>query len=244
MRVPPHYLRTVMAEYAEGPHVGMVTNLYKISEPRSLGTALEALTIALDLIPSVLVARRLEGMNFGLGASMLLSKQALKDIGGLDAVGEYLADDYQIGNRLSKKGYINILSRLVLETVPGPMSLRDHLVHQLRWARTYRASRPKGFFGYGITHILPFSLALVFVLGPSAAAISVLGGVLLLRFGEAALLHVRVMRSKQWLRWLPLLPLKDLLGFGIWAWSFMGSTVFWRGRSYRILRDGRIRENA
>jgi ceramide glucosyltransferase len=244
MRVPPHYLRTILGEYRQQQNVGMVTNLYKISEPGTPGIALESLTIALDLIPSVLVARRLEGMQFGLGASMLLSKQALSDIGGLDAVGEYLADDYQLGNRLSKKGYVNVLSRLVLETVPGPMTLREHLLHQLRWARTYRASRPKGFFGYGITHMLPFSLGLLLLQQPGALTLSVLGAVLLLRFGTAALMHARVLRSKQWLVWLPLLPLKDLLGFGTWAWSFMGSSVSWRGRTYRVLRDGRIRENA
>jgi ceramide glucosyltransferase len=242
MRVDRSYLDRCMEEYFSTRNVGLVTSLYKISEPESIGAALESLTIALDFIPSVLVARRLEGITFGLGASLLLSKNALEEIGGFAAIGDYLADDYQLGNRLWKRGYSIVLSRYVIENVAGPMSVADFWRHQLRWARTYRASRPKGFAGYGITHMVTFSLLLLIAAGPTALSMSVLGSAIMVRYGLAYVLHRKVIHSRQWLKWLVLVPIKDILGFGIWAWSFTSRKVRWRGNEYLILKDGKIRQ--
>ncbi len=241
MRAGPRYLSTIAAEYAE-QRVGIVTNLYAIRSPRTAGSALESLTIALDLIPSVLVARRLEGVTFALGASILVSRGTLEEIGGLGPIADYLADDYQLGNRTWRQGYKIVLSSVVLETVPGPMTLRDHILHQVRWARTYRASRPRGFAGYGITHVLFLSLVLLLLLGATPLSLSLAGAALAVRVGEALLLETYVIRSKRWFAWLALFPVKDVLAFCIWAWSFIGNTVSWRGRTFSVLPNGRIRE--
>lgn len=240
MRVNEDYLKTIVREYQSEPGVGLVTSLYKISDPATAGTAIESLTIALDFIPSVLVAREIEGMTFALGASMLLSKDAIEEMGGFGTISDYLADDYQIGNRLSKKGHKIILSGYILEDVVGEMTFRQYFVHQLRWARTYKASRPWGFFGYGITHIFPLSLLFFGLAGPTALSLSVLSLTLFLRLAMAAAAHRYVIRSRRWLRWLYLLPLKDVSAFIIWIWSFAGRKVFWRGTSYTIGKGGTL----
>lgn len=239
MIVDTHYLRQIVAEFQDNDKTGIVTSFYKISKPTSIGSALESLNIALDFIPSVLVARRLEGVTFGLGASILISKEALRDIGGFEAVADYLADDYQIGFRLWKKGYTNILSRYVIENRVGPMSVAGHLNHQLRWARTYRASRPLGFLGYGITHIFTFAL-LYLCIRPGAASALTAALVLAFRYALALVIYKKVIKTKGWLKTLFLLPLKDVLSFLVWLWSFVGSTVTWRGIKYRVIPDGRM----
>jgi ceramide glucosyltransferase len=244
MRADSSYLLNIVTEYFSDRKAGLVTCLYKITRPVSLGSGLESLAIALDFIPSVLVARRFEGVTFGLGASMLVSKQGLSEIGGLQAIADYLADDYQLGNRLWKKGYRIVLSRVVLETITGPLSIRDHVLHQLRWARTYRASRPRGYAGYGVTHIVPGALLLLILSGPNVFTVSLLGAVLLVRLGLASVIYTKVIRSRQWLAWLPLFPIKDLFSFGIWVWSFFSRTVTWRGRSYIIGEEGKMVEKA
>jgi ceramide glucosyltransferase len=240
MRVGQHYLRTIMSEYQKGGTVGMVTSLYYIPDPASVGAALESLTLASDFIPAVLVARQLEGITFGLGASMLLSKKAIEETGGLAAVADYLADDYQIGNRLWKKGYTIVLSDYVIEDVVGAMSIANYFTHQIRWARTYRASRPWGYFGYGVTHILPFALLLLITQGPTDGILAILGIVLCIRVGLAFAVHAGITGSKKWLKWISLLPVKDILSFFIWVSSFTGRKVLWRGRYYRLLKGGRI----
>ncbi len=242
MRVDNTYLRHIAGEYFSGENTGLVTSFYKISNPASAGAAFESLTIALDLIPSVLVARRLEGITFGLGASMLFSREALNAIGGFEAIADYLADDYQIGNRLWQKGYKIILSRYVLEDRAGAMSFAGHLKHQIRWARTYRACRPKGFMGYGITYVFPISCLLFIQQGPTLLSLTALCAAVGLRICLALVICNKVILSKKWLRWLILLPVKDILGLGIWIWSLLGSAVVWRGSRYMILKGGKIRK--
>lgn len=239
MVVDRYYLKHIVAEFLSNDKTGIVTSLYKISSPTSLGSALESLTIAVDFIPSVLVARRLEGVTFGLGASILISKDALKEIGGFDAIADHLADDYQIGFRLSRKGYKNIISRYVIENRVGPMGITNYLGHQLRWARTYRTSRPLGFLGYGITHIFIFSL-LFFCVKPTVASALIIGLVLGLRYLLAIVIYRKVIKTRGWLKSLFLLPFKDIFSFFIWLWSFIGSRVSWRGTSYRVIAGGRM----
>ncbi|MGA3172822.1 MAG: glycosyltransferase [Syntrophorhabdales bacterium] len=239
MVVDRDYLSLIIGEFLRAGKTGIVTSLYKISRPVSVGSALESLTIALDFIPSVLVARRMEGITFGLGASILISKEVLRDIGGFAAIADYLADDYQLGNRCWQKGYDNVLSARVIENRVGPMSIREHLVHQLRWARTQRVSRPTGYLGYGISHLFPFTL-LFFLICPGVKPAALIGLALALRYALALSLYRKVVADAAWLRWLFLIPFKDALSFLVWLWSFAGSKVYWRGAYYRTVRGGKM----
>lgn len=242
IRVNRTYLKGIVGEYLATENVGIVTSLSKIPSALSAGAALESLTNAADFIPSVLVARRLEGVTFGLGPSMMLSKDRLQEIGGLPAFADYLAEDYQIGNRLWKKGYRNILSAHLIENVVGRMRILEYIVHQMRWARTYRACRPRGFFGYGITHMFPFSLLFLILHGPTAFSLSALAAVLVLRCSLVLVVSRKAGYPTRWLRWLWLLPAKDLLSFGIWLRCFLGSHIFWRGSHYELLKDGLMKK--
>jgi ceramide glucosyltransferase len=239
IRAGKDYLQRIVKEFQASQSTGMVTCLYKISAPESLGSALESYAIALDFIPSVLVAERMEGVRFGLGASMLVSKAALDSIGGFGPLRDYLADDYQLGFRLWKQGYTNILSRCVVENMVGAMSVRDHVSHQMRWSVTQRVSRPAGHLGAGITHVFPIAL-LLFIVAPGAWSIGVVGGALALRCAVAFAIYRKVIRTRTWLRWLFLLPLKDLFAFFFWTWGLVGSTVRWRGNRFRVLRSGKM----
>jgi len=240
MRVDKDYLKTIVGEYQSDSNIGMVTSLYKISDPKGMGTAFESMSIALDFLPSVLVAERLEGVSFGLGASMLFSRKALDDIGGFPSVADYLADDYQIGNRIFKKGFRVVISRYVVEDIAGHMSFSDYWVHQLRWARTVRASRPAGYFGSGVSHIIPFAIFLCLLGGINPISVSVLACALLLRFCMAGLVYRHVIRNTSWLKWIILLPVKDMFSFLIWIGAFTGSRVKWRGSLYEVQKDGKI----
>lgn len=241
--VEPDYLQSVIAHFAD-PQIGLVTSLYRTSGVHGIATALEAIGLTTEMIPNVLVARQLEGLTFALGASMAVRRDALESIGGFEVLAGYLADDYQLGNKIHREGWRIALDSCFVESVISPESLMAVLSRQLRWARTMRVSRPGGYLASGIT--LPFPAALLAsFLAPSpavgVAAVALLYGV---RLSVSTLFSRRFVRDGLFPKWLWLLPLRDMLSFFTWALSFLGNRVDWRGSRFVLKPGGEIDELA
>ncbi len=242
--VSPRYLTRVMACFADAT-VGLVTAPYigRTAESRPARTVwsrLEALGISTDFFPGVLAARQLEGgIRFGLGSTLATSKTVLAKAGGLEPLVEYLADDYELGERIATAGYRVELCPEVVETTVPAYNFRGFRDHQLRWARSTRDSRKLGYIGLGITYALPWALMTCVASGFALWSFSLLSVVALARVAVALSVGVGILRDGQVLRDLWLLPLRDFFGLWFWAWSFAGDTVIWRGELFR-LRDGRI----
>ena len=50
-----------------------------------------------------------------------------------------------------------------------------------------------------------------------------------------------VVRDPSWFGLLVLYPIRDLMGFGFWAASYLGSRILWRGRVFQLLPGGKMR---
>uniref|UniRef100_A0A7V6DP07 Glycosyltransferase n=1 Tax=Desulfobacca acetoxidans TaxID=60893 RepID=A0A7V6DP07_9BACT len=237
VKVGPDFLGRMAAALQE-PGAGLVSCPYRAGPSRSLGSWLEALTISADFIPSVATADYVEGIHFALGAAMALTRPGLKAIGGFAALSDYLADDYQLGWRIHQAGFQVKLLPYVVETVNPRLSFREYLAHQLRWVRTYRVCRPKGYFAYGITHTLVFGLILVLASKLAPWALGLAAAALILRFGLAWCSEVVCLGGALTLPAFCLVPVKDLLAFGLWLASFLGNTVVWKGRRFRLTPEG------
>lgn len=243
IRVGERYLREVCSPFAD-PEVGLVTSLYRTTQIRGAATAIEAMGFTAEMVPNVMVALRLEGLSFALGASMAVRREALARIGGFAALVDYLADDYQLGNKVFRAGYRLELSDYFVESVMHRESLSTVLSRQLRWARTMRVSRPGGYLASGITQPFPMALLALLVSGFSAAGAVAALLLYLVRGSVALTFSRRYLRDGIFPRWLWLLPLRDLLAFATWALAFAGQRVRWRGHLYRLLAGGRIEEVA
>jgi ceramide glucosyltransferase len=248
--VSPNYLTRIMGCFEGAPDtggvpVGLVTAPYighAVGERPGLWSRLEALGISTDFFAGVLVARKLEGgIRFGLGSTLATTKTVLKKVGGLEPLVEYLADDYEMGARIAEAGYHVELSSEVVETAVPPYSFRGFVDHQLRWARSTRDSRKLGYLGLGVTFCLPWAILTCIASGFALWSFTLLSLASLARVSVALTVGVGVLRDEQVLRDLWLLPLRDVLGLGFWAWSFAGDTVVWRGERFH-LHDGRLRK--
>jgi ceramide glucosyltransferase len=246
--VSPRYLEQVARQFAAGGKkpVGMVTALYRgraargASGRRTLGSILEALGIATDFQAGVLAARVVErGIHFGLGSTLAVRREALAAAGGLEALVDQLADDYEMGARIDQAGYEIRLAGEVVETSVAAYTLSGFVDHQLRWARTIRDSRTWGYAALLVTHLLPLALANVLACGGSLVSIWLFCLAFFLRLGTAMKVGAGVLGDRQVLEFLWLLPVRDAVGFAIWLWSFAGNTVVWRGERFE-LRDGRL----
>jgi ceramide glucosyltransferase len=243
IRVSPYYLERVMRQFAAPAKkpAGMVTALYRgRSAAWTLGSVLEALGIATDFQAGVLTARVVEGgIHFGLGSTLAVRRDALAASGGLEALVDQLADDYEMGARIAVAGYSIRLTTEVVETSVPAYSFTSFLSHQLRWARTVRDSRRWGYLGLLFTHLLPLAVANVVASGASFVSIWLLGLSFFLRLGVAMQVGAGVLGDRQVLRDLWLLPLRDAVGFAVWVWSFAGNTIVWRGERF-VLKCGRL----
>lgn len=238
IRVAPDYLRRVTAPLARA-EIGLVTCLYRGVADRTLGSRLESLGIGTDFAANVLVARRTEGIKFGLGSTLAFRRSDLKAIGGFEALVDYLADDYQLGLRFARQGWKVELSDEVVETLLPQYSVADFLAHQLRWARTIRDSRFWGYVGLGFTFGLPWALlALAFSRG-ALWAWGLLALTAAMRLAVAWTVGCGVLEDRQVLSLLYLIPLRDVVAFLVWMASFAGHTIYWRGEVFQ-LRKGKL----
>jgi len=238
IRVSRDYLREVIAPL-EDRRVGAVTSFYRSITERNLGAELEAIGAASDFFAGVLMANWMEGITFGLGASIVTTKEWITRIGGFAAIADLHSDDYELGNRIAKAGGKILLSREVVATMYPAQSARGFWQHQVRWARTVRLSRPLSFVGLLFTHGLPWALLAALIAPSTAIAASYLLAYLVLRLTMAWTVGVwgvgdGVLRRKIWL-----VPLRDAIYFLVWLGSFASNRIHWSGEEY-IMRKGQL----
>jgi len=252
--VGPHYLERVMSCFAFPPFpqkdaermgqpavpVGLVTALYRGRAHGTLASRLEALGIATDFIPGVLVSKWIEGgLHYGLGSTLAVRREALEKTGGLLALVDQLADDYEMGARVARAGYRVALSTEVVETSVPAYRWRGFFDHQLRWLRTVRDARPGGYVGLIFTHGLVWALLNVLASGLSPVSLWLLGLSFFLRLAQAMTVGAGVLGDHEVLANLWLLPLRDVVAMGLWVAGFVGDTIVWRGERF-ALHDGRL----
>jgi ceramide glucosyltransferase len=244
--VTPDYLREVIAPFAE-ERVGLVTCLYRGVPGGSFWSSLEAVGMSVEMSAGVLVAEMFEGMKFALGPTMVVRRSCLEQVGGFRALGPYHADDFMLGNRISASGHQVVLSTHAIEHHVLNASFRPSILHQVRWMMSTRFSRPKGHFGTALTFGMPYGLLAAGVAvgyhRPVLGAI-VLASTWALRVAMGALVGGAVVGEPRVLRSALLYPLRDLLGFGYWAASYLSNQVKWRGEVYNLLQDGLMRSDS
>ncbi len=251
MRVQPDYLRRVVAPFAENagkspqteqaaPRVGLVTCPYRGHRAQSFAAALEALGIGADFIPSTLVSRALEGVSFAFGSTIVLPRAVLDELGGFVALADELADDFRLGNGARQAGYEVVLSDYVVDDVLGRERFGAMWARRLRWARTVRACRPAGYAGSFITQGTALALLFVAAMGFAPLGWMVGGAALGVRLTTALILSLGYTRDPNIVRFLPLLPLSDLLSFALYVASYGGNRITWRGERFRLLPGGKI----
>ena len=238
IRVQPDYLRRVVPPFRD-PQVGAATCLYRAKAEPRLGPELEAIGLASEFFPGVLMARQLEGVKFALGATMATRSAILAEIGGFEAIADSLMDDYELGNRIAAKGYRVELIPYSVWTVPASEGALGCFKHQLRWAVGVRNSRPWGHRGRLLAQGLPWAVAAAAVDGSGAATAGFLGAYLVIRLAMAWTVGVwgmqdPLMRRKWWL-----VPVWDAVAFVIWVASFVQNRIRWCGTEFYV-RKGRL----
>ncbi len=244
VRVTPDYLRAVALPFADG-RVGAMCCPYRgVAAEGGLWARLEAVGMSVEMTSGVLVARAMEGMQFVLGPTMAFRREAIRRMGGFAVTADYCADDFVLGNEIFKLGQTVVLSHHAIDHMVINSSFLSSMKHQVRWMKSTRFSRPKGHFGTALTFSLPFGLlglAAAVGLGHPWWGLGLLGWSIATRLALSLSVGRLVVRDTSWFGLLALYPVRDLMGFGFWAASYLGSRVLWRGRIFQLLPGGKMR---
>jgi ceramide glucosyltransferase len=264
VRVPADFLANIAAPLRD-EKTGLVNCFYRLANPSTTAMQWEAVAINADFWSQVLQSQTLKPLDFALGAAMLVRREALAEIGGIQSLAGCLADDYQLGHRIAKNGHRIALCPVVAECWDAPMNWCDVWKHQLRWARTIRVCQPLPYFFSILSNAtlwpllwlaseifkwLPMTIrnAQLDPFRSLEIKLALLDGLIFV----IALLLIRIVLAQNLQRrftpernlaspfWL--VPVKDLLQVVIWFCSFAGNTVEWRGRKMKLHRDGTLQE--
>lgn len=238
VRVPPDFLLSLVAPLRD-PRVGVVNPFYRLANPGTLAMRWEAIGVNADFWSSVLQSRRLQPLRYALGAVMAVRRPCLAEVGGFAALGQMLADDFELGRRVAQRGASIAICPVPAECWESPKGWGEVWRHQLRWARTIRVCMPGPYAASVLSNATLWPLLWV-ALWPNAVSATGAAACLVVRIATAADNQGRMMRSRAHWPWMWLAPLKDLLQFVLWALSFLGSTVEWRGERFRVLRTGEL----
>jgi ceramide glucosyltransferase len=113
--------------------------------------------------------------------------------------------------------------------------------HELRWARTIRTVQPLGhafsFLMYGVP-LAFFGAAMIdATVDSDAFALAIVAMPILLRLWmHAAVCRKLDVPSGGASIWL--VPVRDVLSFLVWAASFFGRDIDWKGRQFTVRPDG------
>ncbi len=233
--VGPDYLRTVVDTLAE-PGVGLVTCFYVGSERDGLWSQLSAMSINW----SVGSRARILGKTVGLaepcfGSTVAMRAHLLDRVGGFAAFANHLADDYEIGRAVRSLGLKIAMPPMVVAHVCDEATAGQFVARELRWGRAVRQINPWGYAGSIITYPLALTLIATALLGPLPLMLDLVAAMIVMRISfKLAFDAATGARAGRW--WL--IPISDVLAFGLFIASFGVNRVGWRGSRFRVSREG------
>jgi len=237
VHAPRDLLREVVQPLIDSS-AGLVTCFYRLTNKSNLGMRWEAFAINADFWSQVLQAQSLKPIDFAMGAVMVTRKAELERIGAFASLADFLADDYQLGNKIARAGRRVVLSPVVVECRSATLQWKDVWTHQKRWARTIRISQPIPYFFSKLSNATFWPLLWV-VCDPGPRSYLFGAFCLAVRMGQACYcegkLTGRMRLSSLWMA-----PLKDTLQLAIWMLAFAGNRIRWRGREFAVQPSGKL----
>ncbi len=237
IRVRPDYVRQVVGAMDE-PEVGAVSCLYSGKPVGNLWSKLAAMGIDYHFLPNARLGIALGLTEPCFGSTIAFRRQTLDEIGGFESLSNVLADDYELGRAIRERGYrLAIPPALTVEHICSQKSASALLHQELRWAKTNLWLAKSGYAGTLLTYPLPLALLACLFQGWSALSLMAVAAALISRV-YLMFKCSRPLRLRADHVWL--LPLRDILSFGVFVASFFGRTVIWRGTRYLAGPDGAL----
>lgn len=226
IEVERDYLSRVVAELQK-PNVLAVTCPYYGVAAAGSWSHCAALSINTHFLPGVITGLMLGLARPCFGSTIAMHRSTLSRIGGFESVADCLADDYAMGEAVRALGYDVSITSFALGHSCCQESLGSYVKHEIRAARTIKAIDPVKYFGSVVMHPFPLALLAVLLGSYDAAYLAVIA--ILCRCALCLCVEHSFALSKQVYR---MIPLRDLISFGVFVFSFLDTRVCWHGFTY------------
>lgn len=242
VRVTEAYVRDALSH--AGADVGLVTHLVSGCGGRSISAHLENLQLNCFVAAGVCGVRFIVGQTCVIGKSMFLRREVLESIGGFEAAGGYLAEDYVIGRAVHRAGHRVVTAKMPVPTWNEGWTFTRFVSRHLRWAVMRRqVSR----LAYAMEILLTPGPLLMLVLALAIAFPEIdvdprwLGAWVLFDQALDYVTYSRMTGKPAPLVAVLLNPVRQWLTLAIWALGWFVQTVEWRGKTYRVGAGSRLR---
>jgi ceramide glucosyltransferase len=234
VRVDKNYLMEII-KHMEDPHVGLVSNLIRGIDSRTISALLENLHLNSFVIGNVALLTTFFKIPVVVGKSMLMRKKTFEEIGGFEAVKNVLAEDYVIGKRMHKKGARVITSGHVINAVNHSRTLKQFLKRHARWGKLRWKLGVIGYVSEIISNAVFIACFSLVVLGPTTRSIALTAVVFCIKIMGDYALGKRIRSAHRFFHYF-ISPLKDIIIGFIWFVPFISRTVMWRRHKYKITK--------
>ena len=241
--VGKNYLREIV-RHTEDPAVGLVSNVIRGVGGRSIGAILENLHLNSFILGSVSFLDRFLGMPCVIGKSMLMKKDDLEALGGIEAFKDVLAEDFIIGRETHRAGKKVVLSNYLISNVNEYWGIKRFLNRHTRWGKLRWKIGGFRYFSELLANPVFVATLPVILEGPSRVTLSFAAIVGLIKVFSDSLIGQTIntvaggneMHKPSPLLYI-LVPIKDIIIGIVWFVPIISSTVVWRGHRYLIGKD-------
>jgi len=234
VRVARDYLREIVKPMAD-PRVGLVSNLIRGIESRSIGALLENLHLNSFVIGNVAIMTSFFKMPVVVGKSMLMRKKDFEAIGGFAVVTRVLAEDYVLGTLIHNTGKRVITSGYLVNAVNHYRTIKQFLKRHGRWGKLRWKLGGAGYVSEIMTNAVFLSCLAPVVMGPTTCALSLTAVAWLIKIMGDYALGKRIGSAHRFYHYL-LSPIKDIIVGFIWFAPFFSRTVVWRRHLFKITK--------
>jgi ceramide glucosyltransferase len=195
--------------------------------------------------PSVAANAEATGdLPFIMGQLMVLRREAIKAMGGLEDAEGQLVDDMYMGARIAQVGYRNVVAPTTLRIAMGGMSLLGFIPVLRRWMIFSKSGLPGAFVRPMWRRGIQYFLAVIgtgIALATAQPLVALFPAIALITYGLSMLGLYRAFAGEYPpFRYAFVAWMVPIVGTAAFISSFAYKKVEWRGRSYALDTAGEL----
>jgi ceramide glucosyltransferase len=242
--VPPTFLRDAVA-CTYDPTLGIAFGAPAYAGSDDWPAALTSISVN-ELTLRIATLHLLGLFDGAIGTTMVVRKEVIERVGGLEQLGWQIADDIQLARIIRRQGYRIHLLKQPAQIVHQHDSFMGWWSHGHRWLLIIRRYWPVHFMLMNLVDLvlwwslLYLGIAL-FQNGNVPIALGLVLVVLATALLSTATLNIAFARNEKLWRFIWVVLIQELLRLPLVLHSVLTDEIVWRGRRFRVDSDGTAR---